>query len=206
MITRQFNNYIRYQGKWYSFRPFRSIYPITLEIKKLFHLYINNSLKLKINNKSYWLEEAILCKDGNIYETFPLKYFDNRDEKFNEELKKIIFYRYILGFQSNEGSIRVGYNGERYFPISYKEGKTYDQPKTGKIFKVTPTRSLPGDSIIRINPTLQLKILFKTPSLKYESILNLVEKIRKIILKYDSNLYGMILDIQDRLTEHTQFK
>lgn len=206
MITRQFNNYLRYQGKWYTIRNFKSLYPITFEIKKLFQLFVTNSFSLRINGKLYWLEETILCKDGNIYETFPLKYFQQRDEEFKEELKKVIFYRYILGFQSNEASIRVGYNGSRYYPISYKEGKSYDIPKTGKIFKITPTRSLPSDHIIRINPTIQLRKLFKTPDLRYEHILKLVDKIRNIILKHDLKFCGLTLDIQDRLTEHTQFK
>src|SRR6516165_572070 len=196
MITGKFNNFIRYQGLLYTIRSFKAIYPIAYEIKKLFNLqYLPNSFSCEIDNKKYWLEQAKQCQDGNIYESFPLKDFYNRDDKFNEELKRIIFFRYVMGFICNGGSIRVGFDGIEYIPFSYKEGKIYNQPKTGKMYKITANKSLPGETIIRINPNQQLKLIFKSQHVKYENILFLIEKIKNIIVKYDIKQYNLIFGI-----------
>jgi hypothetical protein len=149
-------------------------------------------------------------KDNKIWEETLFDCYEKKDwtDKFLSEYKTIIFFRYLMGFKTTSRSLRIGYNGDEYFPISYSETiQAKGDNRSGKDFYITSTKIYNDEkdefkAKIFIDPNTELKKLCKSNKLKVtrKEIMDFLNKLKDTIRKADPAYLWLINSINLKIS------
>lgn len=149
-------------------------------------------------------------KDNKIWEETPFDHYPKEKwtEKFLSQLKSIYFFRYLMGFKTTSLSLRIGYDGKEYFPISYTESiQAKGDNRSGKDFQITTTK-INKDEMdafndkIFIDPNTELKKLCKCskPRITRKDIVKFLDKLRDVIRDADPSYLWLVNTINLKIS------
>jgi len=140
-----------------------------------------------------------MLTDGKkFYPCFPMKYLELKDDKnFEENLQTLLFFRYILGYDSNSTNIWVLFDGTRYYPVSHIFTKQVISPYTLN-YKIT---KLKVQNTKTIDPRIQLRKILNCPfgNLYRSTFEEFITNIEKTIESIDPRHLDIVPEIRDKL-------
>jgi hypothetical protein len=205
-----FNKYINLNGITYRYRPLRSKLQFVLEsLKETFGIRAPKCNLLQVGSKqllTYGVYRDNI--DGKILEEVPFSMFPREKwtPKFVDQLKSIYYFRYLFGLRTTATSLRVGFDGSDFFPISYMEssqnkGDLHSGPKY-QITHIAPDDD--KNTKLQVDPIVELgKILkAKTNNIRSKDVISFLSTLRQLLLDIDPSYSWLINSLHIRINPY----